>query len=267
MSSIVPYVANELAKPQNAALAIDIFGEGVKAARGLYKAKAGRTPKWKRAAREKKGAADLGHAATRKEPRRRGRQSSVTAIDNKTLFNVPVIEVEKNVAANDSINKRSRDIIHHKGSKICFDIKSRLKVPVYFNWAIVIPKSNTFVSASEILRADGLERDTGVDNTATYMDLRCLPINTDLYSVVKHKKLVLLPDSDKSANPNEGRDYRMFEHYIKTNRKIYFNGDTATPQQNMFMIWWVDYFNSPTGTTALTADVNWKIVDYFHDVP
>lgn len=267
MSAIVPFVANELAKPENAAMAIDIFGEGVKAARNLYKAKAGRTPKWKRAAREKKGSADLGHAPSRQEPRKNSRQSAVTGIDNKTFFNVPVINIEKDVASNDAINKRNRDLVVHKGSKICFDIKNRLKVPIYFNWAVVIPKAATTVSNSNILRGARGERDLLLDNSRTYMDLKCNPINTDLYKVVRHRKMTILPDSDKGTNINEGRDYVFMEEYIKTNRKLYFDGDTATPLQNMFMVWWCDYYNSPTGATSLTADVNWKIVDYFHDVP
>lgn len=270
MSSIVPYVASELAKPQNAAMAIDLFGEGYKAASSMYKAhkaKRGRTPAWKRAAKEKKGMADLGHAASREEPRRNGRESAVTGIDNKTLFTVPLIQIEKNVASNDSINKRQRDVILHKGSKVCFDIKSRLKVPIYFNWAIVIPKAQNVVFNNELLRGDGPDRDTVIDSNRTYMELKCLPINTDLFKVVKHKRMTILPDSDKGVNINEGRDYRTLDTYIKTNRKIYFNGDTSQPLQNMHMVWWVDYYNSPTATRSLTADVNWKIVDYFHDVP
>lgn len=268
MSTIVPYVAKELAKPENAAMAIDLFGEGVKAARGLYQGKKGRTAKWKREARSKKGTADLGHDASRVEPRRRGRQSTVTGIDNKLLFSVPVIEVEKNVAADESIHKRSRDIILHKGSKICFDVKSRLKVPAYLNCAIVIPKSANTVNATNILRGNSAEREVAIDNTRSYLDLRCMPINTDLYTVVKHKRMTILPDSDKSTTVSEGRDYRMIEEYIKTNRKIYFNGSASTPLQNMFMVWWCDYYNSPTGgLTTLTLDVNWKIIDYFHDIP
>ena len=59
----------------------------------------------------------------------------------------------------------------------------------------------------------------------------------------------------------------MIEEYVKTNRKIYFNGDTATPLQNMYVVWWCDYYNSPTGVSTSTMQVDWRLVNYFHDVP
>lgn len=269
MSAIIPYAAQELAKPQNAAMAVDLFTEAGKAAAGMYKSYKGRRKT--RGKTTLRGSqvprADLGGPAGRDESRRVEDNLGVTAANNKTLYQRALIRAEKNVAANESINKRNRDVITHKGCKICFSIKNVLKVPIFFNWAVVIPKAVNAVSADNILRSSATERDEGIGTAMTFMDTKCLPINTDRYKVVKLKRLTILPDSDKSATPSEGRDFRMVEEYIKTNRKIYFEGDNAEPLQNMFMIWWCDYYNSPTAASIGTCDVSYRIVNYFHDVP
>lgn len=276
MSAIVPFVAQELAKPANAAMAFDLFLEAGKAAGGLFKAhkaKRGRNSA-KATYRTKKtkhgaGTADLGHDATVQENRRNGRQQGITAQLNKTMYNTAIIQIEKNVAGDEAINKRSRDVITHKGSKLCFTVKNTRDVPIYFNWAVVIPKAQTVVDNTNFLRGNGVERDVALNNTLSSLEMKCLPVNTDLYTVVKRKSMVIYPDSDKATgagNESKGRDLRVWETYIKTHRKLYFNGDTAVPLQNMYMVWWCDYYGSPTGASSNTCQVEWKIVDYFHDV-
>ena len=265
MASLIPYAAQELAKPQNAALAVDIFAEAGKAAHGMYSSYKKRGKRKRRKTQEV--GADIGRPANYNESRRRDRQQGVTVWSNKTMQTEALIDVEKNVAGDEAIQKRNRDTIHHKGSKICFSVKNILKVPVMFNWAVVVPKANNTVSPIDILRGNGAERDVTLNNALTFMDLRCLPINTDRYRVVKHKKMLIQPDSDKGADQSEGRDFRLIEEYIKTNRQLFFDGSSAKPLQNMWMVWWCDYYNSPTGSTAATIQYSWRIVDYFNDVP
>lgn len=266
MSSIIPYAAQELAKPQNAALAVDLFAEAGKAAHGMYTSYKKRGRSKKRRKTQDVGA-DIGRPAGYNESRRNDRQQGVTVWANKTMQTEPLINIEKNVAGDEAIQKRNRDTILHKGSKICFSVKNILRVPVMFNWAIVVPKASNTVSPIDILRGNGSERDVTLNNALTFMDLRCLPINTDRYRVVKHKKMLIQPDSDKGTDQNEGRDFRMIEEYIKTNRQLFFDGSTATPLQNIWMVWWCDYYNSPTGSTASTIQFSWRIVDYFNDMP
>ncbi len=264
MSSIIPYAAKELAKPHNAALAADLFAEGGKAAYGMYTSyKKGRKKKRK----TDPDIVDLGQPAGANESRRRQEAQGVTVLQNKTMVSQALINIEKNVAGDEAINKRSRDTVLHRGIKICFSVKSILKVPVIFNWAIVLPKANNTVSPLDVLRSNGGDRDVTLNNALTFMDLRCLPINTDRYKVIKHKKMLIQPDSDKGTNQSEGRDFRLIEEYIKTNRQLYFDGSTAQPLQNLWMVWWCDYYNSPTGSTAPTVQYEWRKVDYFNDVP
>lgn len=268
MSSIIPYAAQELAKPQNAALAADLFYEAGKAAHGMYTSYKSRPKKKGRTAKRKFGAADLGDPTPSNNTRRVESEIGVVGLNNKTLGTRDLIRIEKNVAANEAINKRNRDMVLHKGVKVCFTIKSRLQVPVFFNWAVVIPKAQNTVSSDNLLRGNNTERDVAINNQLTFLDSRCLGINTDLYKVVKRKKMLILPDSDKSATVSEGRDFRLIEEYFKTNRQLYFAGDTAAPLQNMHMVWWCDFYNSTTGGgLSQTVDISYRIINYFNDVP
>lgn len=209
---------------------------------------------------------DLGQAAGHNESKRTDEQSPPTSISNKELEFVPLIKVEKNTNPDETITKRARDTLLHKGVKICFACKNIRKEPILLNWAVVLPKAINGINSSDILRGDNVEREEGVTSAQTFMDLRCLPINKDRYEVIMHQTHTILPDSDKGTGNATGRDLKIIEEYVKTNRQIFFDGSTALPLQNMYMIWWVDYYGSPTGVKTLTADVSWKKVNYFKEV-
>lgn len=271
MSGLVPYVASELAKPHNAAMAVDLVTEGIKAGASMFKA-SGKQPKRRTKQRKKTYRdvfKDVGREYNSNPSRRTIREQGVVAIANKELFDEPLIRVEKNVAANETINKRNRDTINYKGTKICFVAKSLLKVPVFLNWAIVTPKAGNQILASDFLRDGSVERDMAVDNQATFLDLRCAPINTDRYRVHTHQKHLILPDSDKDAAvQSEGRDFKIIEKYVPLKRQVFFDGDAATPRTNVYMVYWCDFFNSTVGgLTSDTLDVSWRMIQFYQDIP
>lgn len=262
--SLVPYVTQELANPANQALiaatmegAYELGKKGVQAYKGRQKKR-----------KQAPGPMEtLGRSPGHNESRRTDRQSVVTSISNKELEQVHLIQIEKDVAADENISKRSRDTVMHKGVKVCFTCKNITTKAVFLNWGLVIPKAQNNVSNVNILRSNGQDRDVTLNNALSFMDLRCLPINTDMYRVLDHRRILIKPDSDKGVGNADGGDLRVIEKYVKTNRQIFFDGSTATPLQNIFMVWWVDYYGSPTGSTSLTADVSWRLVNYFQDIP
>lgn len=174
--------------------------------------------------------------------------------------------MEKDVAASENITKRQRDTVLHKGVKVCFSCKNVRKQAIFLNWAIVCPKAVNQVTSTDLLRGDDVERYLPIGTSNTFMDLRCAPINTDRYNVIMHKRMTIKPDSDKSATLTEGSDIVMIEKYIKTNRQLFFNGDTATPLTNLYMVYWVDYYASPTGAQAGTAETSFKFINYFKEI-
>jgi len=268
MSALVNYAASELtptAMDLGIAVGKSLGAAGLQAGKKMYnRRKKRQTKKTYRDAFK-----EVGRAPSSNTNRRTIRESGVTGISNKELFEEPLIQIEKNVSGDEAINKRNRDTINYKGTKICFMFKSVLKVPVFLNWAVVIPRRLDAVTGTDFLRDGSTERDMPINNTASFLDLRCAPINTDRYNVIMHERHTILPDSDKDVTfTSEGRDLKIIEKYIPLKRQVFFDGDTATPLTNAYMVWWCDFFNSTTGgVTSQTADVTWRMIQYYQDIP
>jgi len=219
--------------------------------------------------REHRSLNELGRAPGHSEAKRNNTESPPTSISNKEMESQPLISIEKDVAGSEVITKRQRDTVLHKGVKICFTCKNIIDKTVFLNWAIVSPKAVNQVNSGNLLRGSELERYLPFANTNTFLDLRCAPINTDRYNVLRHHRKTIRPDSDKATGAGTnavGTDLVIIEEYIKTNRQVFFNGDTPGPLTNIFMVWWVDYYGSPTGSTISTADVSWKLINYFKEI-
>lgn len=269
MSALVPYVASEvspMAVELGKAVGAQLGTAALKGAKNLFAHKKSGRTKTRLSKKESFNMQQLGRKGRSAEAKRAAREQVPAATNNKELSAFDIIRVEKDVAANENISKRQRDTILHKGVKVCFTCKNIRKEVVFLNWAIVTPKAANAIDSTNILRGEAEERYLPVNNQQTTMDLRCAPINTDRYNVHMHKRYTIKPDSDKSANVKEGSDLVIIEKYIKTNRQLFFNGDQANPLTNMYMIYWVDYYGSPTGVNALTAECSWKFINYFHDI-
>lgn len=273
MSALIPYAASELspvAMEIGKAVGASLGGAALKGAKNLFAHKAktpgGRTKARMRRNKDQFTMSELGRQAGHQESKRNNRESTPTTIKNKQLYSEDLIRVEKDVSNNENITKRQRDTILHKGVKVCFSCKNIRKEAVFLNWAIVCPKAVNATSATDLLRGDDTERYLTIGTSNTFMDLRCAPINTDRYNVIMHKRYTIKPDSDKSATSTEGADLVMIEKYIKTNRQLFFNGDTATPLTNLYMVYWVDYYASPGAAQADTAECTFKFINYFKEI-
>lgn len=270
MSTLIPYATSELAPfAQQAGYQIGQALGGA-ALRGVKRMAHKRTTQGRRKVkRESRNMQQLGRTPGHQEAKRNNKESPPTVIANKELQIQALIDVEKDVAGSEVITKRQRDTIVHLGTKVCFSLKNIRQETVFLNWAIVTPKAVNSVSSTDLLRGDSLERYLPIGTSNTFMDLRCAPINTDRYNVHMHKRLTIKPDMERPTGVLEqkkGRDLILIEKYIKTNRQVFFNGDTSTPLTNMYMVWWVDYYGSPTGSKTNSAEVSWKLINFFKEV-
>jgi len=270
MSALATYGASQLPTAMDIGVAVgkSLGSAAVATGKGMYeKRRARKNQRPKKYTKYRDALKDVGRKVGSDESRKNIRESGVTAIANKVMFDEPLILLEKNVAANEAINKRSRDTVRFRGTKICFFAKNMLRTPVFLNWAIVTPKSANFVDASDILRSGTAERDLVVNSAARFMDLKCAQINTDRYRVLDYQRHTILPDSDKgTTSTDEGRDLKIIEKYVPINKQVFFNGDTALPLTNVYMVWWCDHWNSGVGTITDTLEVSWRMMQYFNDI-
>lgn len=200
--------------------------------------------------------------------------AKVTTQQQQQLASVPLISLIK--SSTDALDGRSRDIVNFRGVKICFYAKNKKQSgePIYLNWAIISPKDSSAASlvADDFFRGDGASRAINFSNTLSWMDTRCMPINTDKYNVLHHRRLVLdgvwnvddtVPGTANDTINLGTKGTVFFEKYIPINRQLRFDATAATPTTpNVFMVYW---YQAPDELNTVKMESQYKVVQYFKE--
>lgn len=192
-----------------------------------------------------------------------------TALATKTLSQYPILNLTKGTSA-ESTSVRLRDAVNFRGIKFCINWRNYAAAPwddpkLYCHIAIVSPKDDAgTVPTDNFFRSNGdsVTRSTDFTNARTGMDMYCLPINTDLYRVHKHKRFGL----NASKEPL-GRE-KWTEFYMPMKRQIrYKNNSDAPTGANMYLLQWCSFAQETTGSVPITAAayINVRMVKYFRE--
>lgn len=167
-------------------------------------------------------------------------------------------------------SQRERQTINLRGLGIEFNIVNNSNLNptgiVFLNVAVIACK-NLLVGTipnADFFRAedngDGRGTDFGVNLTAN--EFRNLPINTDAYTVLKHKRYVLRP-----CQSGIDKFWKTINWYIKIKRQLVYEDTTEGSCRNkIFLVYWCDFINNPAGSasgSACTAQL--KMTTYFRD--
>lgn len=165
-----------------------------------------------------------------------------------------------------SISSRSRQIINSIGFKLCIEFENMETVPLYINWAVISTKhGNTTPGVINFFRSQdsGTSRATTFNNTLTSNEFRCLPINTDIYNVLMHKRFIVA-----GTSTNTGYSHRVLDKYIKINRQLRYptTGDIEC-ETPIYIVYWADKPLQGTGTVPVASayQVQFKIIHYFKE--
>lgn len=188
--------------------------------------------------------------------------------DTRTLYYRELTDIGKGQERDD----RERDLINLRGFKICFATWNATDKPLYFNWAIVSPKGcavaseGNSVSETNFFRAYGTTRDADFSTNLASTQFHCLAINTDVWSVLKHKRTILAEKTGTNfAFRNTHTQFKLIHKYIKINRSVRYNDDRCTTP--IFMVWWYDDVQAGQGEPALTNAVrsHWHRTAFFRE--
>jgi hypothetical protein len=117
--------------------------------------------------------------------------------------------------------------------------------PLYVNVAVVYDKRSndgtTVVGTGDFFRSRGGNTRAQDFGTALGgLEFRCLPLNTDRFSVIRHKRFMLL-----SKNPVNttyayatGKSFKLYEDWIPLKRRITFEDGSA--QSKIWLLIWCD---------------------------
>jgi hypothetical protein len=141
---------------------------------------------------------------------------------------------------------------------------------MYYNWAIIAPKDSTAtaISATEFLRGNGISRNQAFDTTLSGSQMHCLPINTDKFTVLEHKRFRLNTSTGPTYTNEDGSSYMNFNKYVPVNRQLRYKNNSNDPTQgDIWMVHWASGYMQNTGTAVATNAYRQSesIVTYFKE--
>lgn len=152
-----------------------------------------------------------------------------------------------------NIDERRRALVHLRGIKVCMEWQNTLAKDILCNIAVVAPRSSTTVSTTDFFRGNGSQRGLNFDYlTINSLDMHCRPINTDLYTVLRHERFTIGKAFTGSMPP----DYRYVEFYQKIDRQIRFDDEHGgTAKTPIYLCYWYTPVNTDAGVAQSSTGV------------
>ena len=173
----------------------------------------------------------------------------------------------------DNINARSRNVVNISGFKYCFHVRNNFRIPLSYHFAVCVDKKhgnepyiNNFFRAP----GEGNNRSQNFSDQLSGLDMKCQPINTDRYIVLRHERYTI-PGAEQSMtyNANGRNNFMTIEKYVKVNRQIRFEGHGDDTSQTRILIFiWTSQIDAISGDPGV-QDVMRQHVNtqtYFREV-
>lgn len=186
---------------------------------------------------------------------------------SRTLFRNMILDIPGQNAttpADGKINSRTGASANVQGVKINFFMKNQdITQRCYGHMALLSVKNSKVVAEDGFFRDYGASRDVSFSTSLTGISMAHLPINTDIYNVIRHVRFNLAP-----GNPLSRGDSVMKSMYVKINRLITYNDDTDSSCENpIWLVWWMSAIEAGTLAPAVggALNINFRTVVYFTD--
>jgi hypothetical protein len=129
---------------------------------------------------------------------------------------------------------------------------------VYANVAIISPKDMTAantVSLNNFFKSNGATRCQDFSTVLPAIDFRCLAISTDQHDILKHKRMILGPNTS-----TEGGNSRTFNFYVPMKRQIRYDATGNTPAgKEAFLVYWFDQEHAAGGSPQVAGIIESQI--------
>lgn len=184
---------------------------------------------------------------------------NVAQFDGRTLYANELTLIAKAGATND-INTRQRQIIHVSGFSIKGFMSNNSARHVFLNVAVLSPRNNnaTTVAADGFFRDYNASRDINFSTGLSGLRMHVLPISTDKFRILAHKRLRVGPAAPDGStapivyNVSPGNSC-YWDMYVPLKRNLTYNDDTDTNCESkvFFVLWFSDGTASNTDPTVL----------------
>jgi hypothetical protein len=128
-----------------------------------------------------------------------------------------------------------------------------MAIPITMHFAVISPKQLTPSPISErFFRSQENARGQDFNNGLTGIQFDCLPINTDLYDVLMHKRRTVNPSTGGFGFvPNSGKNYGTLQKYIKIKRQVAYDTEGNTTNGQLLLVIWCDQMFTSVGQPSV----------------
>lgn len=186
----------------------------------------------------------------------------------RVLYSTDLTDI--GATGNNAVNARQRDMLYMSGTKLCFELGNARTKPLYVNIAVVHSKKDNdtvgSIGTGDFFRSNGNGRAQTFSDALSSLEFHCLPINSDRFNVLTHKRMVLDPVSAASGySATDGKSFTSVGMWVPVKRQIRFNGGEA--QSKIWLIYWFDEFDTPQTDLSIpnAVKVSEHHVTYFKE--
>jgi hypothetical protein len=175
-----------------------------------------------------------------------------------------------NIPEGNSINQRERQMVNMRGFKICIELRNIRDDPLYFNLAVIAPKGATATPVTpDFFRGSTDDRAIDFGTALTSNEFHCLPINTDKYVVLLHKRYRLGPSPGATLYTNENsNNFLNIDRYVSLKRQLRWSKDEQSAESGrVYVVHWAAAFGASTGTlpAANSYSMSKRYISYWKE--
>lgn len=168
------------------------------------------------------------------------------------------------------LDARQRKMVNCRGFKICLELKNLINNPMYVNIAVVSPKDGqSNFNADWFRSSDASNRARNFDVTLNSNEFSCLPINSDAFTILKHKRFQLIPGSTTGSTASQsGRSYMQLKWWIPLKRQLRYDAAIGQPENGkVHLVYWFTEFATAANDPGLVGAVQMssRVVAYFKE--
>ena len=188
-------------------------------------------------------------------------------LEIRNISNIPF-------ANNSLIHARDRGMVNCSGWKFHVNIETKdvLDRTSIFNWAIVVPKVDLQPEEANFFRDPG-DSGSGTRNkdfatTLTGIEMCYGQINTDIYYIIKHKRIKFISSVNTNQNEQYGSNHRELAFYVPFNRQLRFDEGEVTVKCTtpVYFVYWMDMpTNAAGGGIPNAYNIGHRVVCFFRN--
>ena len=216
------------------------------------------------------------------------RDTSTFTMESKRVYSTELTRIP--LTSIGQTERRSLTL-YCSGFKVCCELNNIRSTSAYFNMAVVTYKNDTSdlnrfdpgvannaqgaQTLVDFFRDHGTvanQRAVNMNNSLTGMECACLPINTDAYKILMHKRYKLGPGNGTQPGPDfnngsNGRCQLTINRWIPMRRQFRYEGNEDTSCTTpLFLIMWCSEFQEATGfNVPLMMQRYMRVTTYFRN--